>query len=296
MLLDAGVSDCAARVVPGLLVCLVLCGERTTSSAAEGVIGVRTLSTTHFTIRSRSTATELQHLGERCESLRAELRTKWFEPEEIDHPWTPRCELVIHADVRSYLREVPGGERTVGSSWIQTVRGRVVTRRIDVRGDRDWFDGAMPHELTHVLLADRFVDAPMPRWAEEGLALLADPQPKQVLHDLNCRSAVAAHRQFRLVELFAAAEYPPAAQQLTFYGQSAALVRYLTVRGRPTDFIGFVERARVEGYDAALRRTYGIDGVAALEAAWLHSVQNGDPGDRENFNPSDGLFIRPISR
>src|SRR5262245_30745251 len=153
----AGICDRRAGLVAGVLVCLVLLGERSGLSAAETDLGLRTYSTANFVIRAQGCATDLESLGRRCEALRSDLRAKWFGGEIRDEGGSPRCELVVHDRLASYLREVPGGERTVGSSWIETERGCVVTRRIDVRGDRDdWFDGAMPHELIHVLTADRF--------------------------------------------------------------------------------------------------------------------------------------------
>lgn len=265
-------------------------------SAAETSVGHRSQTTKHFLIRSHGTAAEVQRLGERCEKLLAELNAKWFDEAASAEGWTPRCELIVHGNIASYLREVPGGERTVGSSWIETQQGRVVARRIDVRGDQiDWFEGAMPHELMHVLLADRFVERPMPRWAEEGLALLADTRHKQELHDLDFRRAAAAQKHFRLVELLTAAEYPASARRPTFYGQSASLVRYLASRGRPAAFVTFIERAGSEGYDAALRATYDIHGTAALEAEWLRSVRNDELATRRRQGESSKGDLRPTT-
>lgn len=188
--------------------------------------------------------------------------------------WSPRCLVVVHGDALSYLRAVPGGERTVASAWVETEAGRVVTRQIDVRGDRaDWLDGALAHELVHVLAADRFVNAPMPRWADEGLALLADPHRKQTLHDADFRRASASRRQFRLAELLALEDYPSPERMTTFYGQSASVVRFLAARGEPQEFVDFVEHALEHGYDAALRNIYDLDGVAELEIEWTKSLR-----------------------
>lgn len=273
-----GIHNYVFKTIVVPLTGISLCSGCAALSAAEPISGRGSMHTTaHFVIRSHGGAPELHRLGNRCEALLSDLKSKWFEQEATEAEWTPRCELFVHADIASYLRNVPGGARTIGSSWVETEKGRVVTRRIDIRGDRtNWFDEAMPHELMHMLLADRFIDEPMPRWAEEGAALLADPQNKQQLHDLDLRRATEVRRQFRLVELFAAIEYPEPARQPIFYGQSASVVRYLTTRRRPADFILFVERAGKEGYDAALRTTYGINGVSALESNWLRSIRNAE--------------------
>lgn len=256
--------------IAGIATCLAAVG-----AADAGTREFRqSLTTEHFIIQAAATPEALADLGRRCEALRTELRAKWFDDGAADVAWTPRCTLVVHATERSYHGDVPGGEQTLGSSWIEFEGGRVVTRQIDVRGDRaDWFEEAMAHELTHVLLADRFIDAPMPRWAEEGLALLADTRAKQAGHEADFRRAWQSRRHYRVVELVSLEEYPSDRQITTFYGQSASLVRYLTARGRPSQFVDFIQRATTDGYDAALRAVYDIDGLAALEKAWLNSLR-----------------------
>jgi hypothetical protein len=259
-----------------MLVCgTVVAGGASTSQAGARIAPRRTTSD-HFIVQAAGNDVELQRWAERCETLLAELRAKWFGNGSDELNWTPKCVLVIHDDLASYSREVPGGERTVGSSWIEVERGVVVTRRIDVRGDRDdWFDGAMAHELIHVLLADRFIGG-LPRWAEEGLAVLADPLEKQVQHDIDFRRAYAGRGQFRIGELVGLADYPSAQRVTTFYGQSASLVRFLTARGEPAQFVSFIEQSQQHGYDAALRSVYGISNLAELESDWLRAVRGGD--------------------
>jgi hypothetical protein len=258
-------------------------------------------TTEHFIIRARGATGDLQKWGERCEELRNELGAKWFgkartvkdaacvteessgkdqgreagDKEVADAPWSPRCLIVVHDNLASYLHAVPGGQQTVASAWVETEAGQVVTRQIDVRGDRaDWLEGALAHEMVHVLAADRFIAVPMPRWAEEGMALLADPARKQQLHDVDFRRASASRRHFRLGELLAMYDYPTPERMQAFYGQSASIVRYLAKRGEPTQFVDFVEQALEHGYDSALQTVYGLQDVAELEAEWYRSLRS----------------------
>ena len=53
---------------------------------------------------------------------------------------------------------------------------------------------ALPHELTHLILADRFSPRQVPRWSDEGMAVLADPAEKQRLHLRDLRQALADAR------------------------------------------------------------------------------------------------------
>lgn len=258
-----------------VLISLVACGVAPAWGAARA--SYRTATTEHFVVQSTQDAAALDELGARCEALLTELRTKWFGDAADDRGpvWNPKCLIVVHDTLASYLREVPGGERTVGSSWIETSQGAIVTRRIDVRGDKpNWFEGALPHELIHVLLADRFGNTPPGRWAEEGWAILADPTEKQFRHDADLRRAVARGEHFRLAEMLTLREYPGAQRITAFYGQSASLVRFLAERRTPADFAAFLKGAASQGYDAALREHYAIEGVADLERRWLADLES----------------------
>jgi hypothetical protein len=47
----------------------------------------------------------------------------------------------------------------------------------------------LPHEITHVVLADRFNTKPMPRWADEGMAVLTEPVEKKQAHPTLIRNS-----------------------------------------------------------------------------------------------------------
>ena len=56
----------------------------------------------------------------------------------------------------------------------------------------------VPHETTHLVLGDLFADAPLPRWADEGMAVLAEPPARL---DRFTRTLHSNRRQGRLVPL-----------------------------------------------------------------------------------------------
>ena len=77
-----------------------------------------------------------------------------------------------------------------------------------------------------------------------------------------------------LFELLTLEQFNSANQMPAFYGQSASLVRFLIKFRTPADFSAFLKHAASYGYDAALRSTYGINGIADLERRWLNSVHS----------------------
>ena len=75
-------------------------------------------------------------------------------------------------------------------------QGRTVLRRIDVRADAsDWSNAALPHELTHVVLGERFGGHALPRWADEGIAMLSESREKHRERVANLRGESRLARQ-----------------------------------------------------------------------------------------------------
>lgn len=229
----------------------------------------------NFRFCCRGSATASPQTVLEAEALKARLAAKWLGDAVLDSAaWTPKCDVILHTTLTSYLRAVPGGEQTAGSSLIQPDRGKIVTRRIDVRADKPgWFSAALAHELTHVILADVFPGGRVPHWADEGMAVLADPVAKQQAHLDDLRYAQSTRSTLRVVELLSLNGYPQPHQQAAFYGQSASIVRFLLDRDSPAQFVKFVKFAENQGYEAALREHYRINGIDDLERRWAAYAQ-----------------------
>src|SRR5664279_1917675 len=170
--------------------------------------------------------------GAALEKARAELQEAWL-PNVAAKAWKPKCQIVLHGSSAAYLQAVGrGAASTTGSALVDFDKDRIATRKIDIRGDRaDWFDAALTHELTHVVLADRFIAVAIPHWADEGMAILADTPAKRDRHAVDLHAAVGAGAHFPLAEMLTLGGYPQAQRMGAFYGQSASLVSYLTTIG-----------------------------------------------------------------
>lgn len=205
--------------------------------------------------------------------LRHALCAKWRGADATEE-WNPKCQIVIYSRKQSYVAAVGrGGERTVGSSLVRVEKGRVASRRIDLLGGQtEFLTAALPHELTHVILQERFMNTKLPRWADEGMAILADPKAKQGRHYKDLQDAIAGRSTFNVASLLAMDEYPRSDHFGAFYGQSASLAEFLVNRKSPATFIEFIEQAGSFGYDKALQQCYGISGLADLDRQWRQHV------------------------
>jgi hypothetical protein len=144
----------------------------------------------------------------------------------------------------------------------------VLTRRIDLLTDNQKDLPALPHELAHIVLAVRFRGQQPPRWLDEGIATMADSAEKKMLHLRDCQHALRTGTALRMIDVLRLEQFSSAQQVPAFYGQSLSLVHFLSGQDEPGRVVDFAEAAITQGYDRALKRFYGIDGVVSLEQQW----------------------------
>jgi hypothetical protein len=244
------------------------CTGPTLLRAATGISTRSRVETANFRVVSLGPQIVRPERVEECEKVRAKLFRRWLGDETIAD-WSPKCEIVLHATDASYFRAVgEGGRSTVASSLVERKRNAIDKRRIDIRvKNPDWPTTCLAHELTHVVLADLFANQTLPRWLDEGIAILADPPAKQRLHRQDFKHAIAQGAEFRLLELITLTNYPSAHRWGAFYGQSASLVQYLIDHSGERRFIEFVRVALDRGCESGLQQTYRC-GIPELERRW----------------------------
>jgi hypothetical protein len=223
----------------------------------------------NFRIYSYGTCPISPRTVQACEDTRAELVARWLR--QPLRAWSPRCDLVIHPDDTSYRRAVGAdGEQTFASSFNEKEGGRVLSRRIDVRGTvSDWLTSVLPHEMTHVLVADCFSCNEPPAWLDESFALLADPASLQQLHLQEFTDQCNRDGVIPLAKLFQAAPTAASERRGMFYGQCLSLAQFLVQLQGTQAFWRFGELAATHGVDSALRAVYQLDGVSDLQTRWL---------------------------
>jgi hypothetical protein len=110
-----------------------------------------------------------------AEQARGSAFTKWSGG--AGPSWKPVCEVFIHPTGDDYSKATKQAATAPGHSTIKCAQGKVVARRMDLRADEpNLLGGTLPHEVTHVVLGDLFADINLPRWADEGMAVLSEPR------------------------------------------------------------------------------------------------------------------------
>ncbi|MBA4187252.1 MAG: hypothetical protein C0467_04455 [Planctomycetaceae bacterium] len=229
------------------------------------------VETASFIVRHTGNRELAVSLAEAAESQRKVIFERWSGPPAAG--WSPKCEIVIHATVESYTKVT---NRPAGCTGIANVRlnnGRATERRVDLRADdAAMVANALPRELTHVVLADLFPDRPPPKWASEGMAILAG-SPEEVSRYLRTLPRCARDGDwFGLAQLMEMKDFP--AEKITgFYCQSVSLTDHLIrAAGNERNFTIFLRDSQRYGTAQALKRQYGLDGPPALETAWKRAA------------------------
>lgn len=225
----------------------------------------------HFRIFHKQDAEFAERVAQIAEATRANMFRKWFDVE--GEAWTPICEMILHPNVGSYTHMTPAPSNSPGHSRIESdASGRVLNRWVHLRLDiTNMAETVLPHETTHVVLAGMFDNFPVPRWADEGIAVLAEPSDKVDQHRQNLVKAYKESQQFGLKELMELKDYPQPRRISAFYAQSVVLVDYLTAKRGGKAFTDFMRDGLRQGYDAALQKHYGMT-FPQLEQAWQRDV------------------------
>jgi hypothetical protein len=236
--------------------------------------GWQVAETANFRIFHKQDAAFAEKVAAVAERTRLEMARKWFGSE--GPAWQPRCELIVYPSRDEYRHMTAAPFDSPGHAHINSDPGdasRVIARWMHMRLDAaGMLEAVLPHETTHVVLAGRFGPFPVPRWADEGIAVLTEPEAKVQQHRQNLVRCQQDGVFFGLKELMTMEKYPTEPMRVTaFYAQSVALVELLTRQRGPTVFTSFVRDGLREGYEAALQRHYGMT-FAQLQQAWNQHV------------------------
>lgn len=226
-------------------------------------------------------------------------------PDDVVVEWISRRAEWIYADLsrahglavvaplpsRCHLRIEPQGDRAWGHCVVSYAGGRLADASIEIHGPTDTLPATLAHELVHLFLAHLF-GRHLPLWANEGLAVLAEPESgrrnwRRLACDLRFRE-----RLWPLHTLLRRQKSPAAERERdACYAQAASLVECLVARegggppARRTLLAFLAEGATRDWYDYTneLRRHYDLIDERDLERAW-HAFLD-DPLTRQDARP-----------
>jgi hypothetical protein len=239
----------------------------------ESASGWYVADSTNYRLWHQGTRAQAEEILRAAEAARTRVYQRWFG----DPPaaWQPRCELNLYPSRESYQAATGLPDRVPAYAHTQHEGERVLARQIDLRGDwPELLTAVLPHEITHLILSDQFGSRPLPCWANEGIAVLSEPQENIARH----LRALPRYRDQGLLcglgSLMEQTDYPDRRVLGAFYAQSVSLVQFFVHEKGPQTLIAFLHDARRQGFARALRRHYQMD-FADLEQRWQQYALSG---------------------
>ncbi len=207
-------------------------------------------------------------VSEAAELARDALTRKWAGSPP-PRAWSPKCELYLYPTAAIFAQVTRQPIDSPGFSTMESNGVAVTGRRIKLRADApSLVDAVVPHEVTHVLLADLFPARQIPRWADEGISVLSEPSAEQEKRMTDLDAPLSGGRIFS-VESLMVNDYPEGKYWPLYYAQSVSLTRFLVDQGKPGQFIDFLQGSQRNGVEPELKRVYGFENYADLQARWL---------------------------
>ncbi len=229
-----------------------------------------------------------------AEACRAEQLGRWAGVGS-PAPWAPRCDIYLYPNAVIFNQMTGQPADSPGFSTMGLNAGRVVARRVNLRADHpNLLSAVLPHEVTHVVLADLFPDLQIPRWADEGIAVLSEPESEQSLRAADLAKPLESGELFTLGELMRM-DYPDGKFWSLYYAQSVSLTRFLVAQGTPSQFLEFVRGSQHNGIEPELKRLYGIESLDQLQERWLAAVRSG-PTAVALAGPAPGAPATTVAR
>jgi hypothetical protein len=195
-----------------------------------------------------------------AEQTRSAVSQKWLG-QPVD--WSQPCQIYIHPTADSYHRQSGMPATAPGHSDYdadKTDASIIHVRRVFVRADHPhMLTAILPHEVTHVVLNGQFGRKLLPRWADEGMAVLSEPYARIGMHLEPLPKSYQDGKALSLAEILSIENYPPDRSKMAnFYGQSVCLVEYLCSLRDARSFVAFMREANQIGEAAAIQKHYGL--------------------------------------
>lgn len=216
-----------------------------------------TFRTPNFVVQA-PTPEIAQRVGQLAEHYRREKALEWLGYELP--PWN------VPVPIRVVV--LPGSPG--GATSYQPIDGQIFDMHMTVQGPLERiYQSVLPHEITHTVLVSHF-RCPLPRWADEGAAVLSEDEPEKRRHDQLVRQSLAQGRAFRLRVLFHLRDYPSNGMDImTLYAQGYSVVRFLVETGGRATFLAFLTEGMRRGWDSAVQKVYQCRNIEELEERWL---------------------------
>src|SRR5437868_10217828 len=222
-----------------------------------GLLGA-TYPTENFVVHAPTQEIATQ-VGRAAEHFRRQLAIEWLGYELPQ--WAAPCPIRVKvgqlgAGGQTTFSFFPNGKGSAEvCNWDMKIQGSL--ERI--------LDSVLPHEVSHTIFACHF-RRPLPRWADEGAATLAEHESEKRRQVLTLKQVIDTRRRIPLASLLNIKDYPRDMQDvMTLYAEGYSLAELLVQEGGRTRYLKFLADAHQQGWEHAVQTHYGYRSVESLE-------------------------------
>ena len=205
-----------------------------------------------------------------CEETCQSLRTRWIA--DCGPAWSCKCDVYLYPNARSFERGARAPAEMWGLTDLEIGEGKVWLRRLHMRTDDEAkLKAVMMHEMTHVVLAEHFCHKPIPRWADEGIAVYSEPRERQQKTLTRLKDDAERKRLMPLKQIAGLKDSPQNERESElYYGQSGAVIEYLVTHHKLTEkeVLAFVELCGEQGWEKAIKKTLPETTATKFESDW----------------------------
>ncbi|MBP9854352.1 MAG: hypothetical protein KBD53_05755 [Candidatus Omnitrophica bacterium] len=191
--------------------------------------------------------------------------------------WEDRVNIVLYPDQVTYIKEtgLPSWSRGGATTYHRQLRTRAIVSFIQ---ENAFLDNVLPHEISHLILADFLGGANIPNWFNEGVAQLQE-SGKQQEADMFMRKAVRKGTFIPFQQLISSDSVimQDARYATFFYAQSVSMVYFLIQEYGSQEFGELCRQLRDgNSFETSLLKVYTtlISSIGDFEQKWLYSMGN----------------------
>jgi hypothetical protein len=238
--------------------------------------GWKALESNRFRIHYSGSREAVVPLVAFCEETCETLRNRWIADRR--ETWSCKCDVFLYPTPRHFER----GARVPAEMWgvadLEIGHGKVWKRRLHLRSDDPTkLTPVLTHEMTHVILAEHFCRKPIPRWADEGIAVYSEPPKRQQRMLSFLKDEASQKRLLPLKQVTTMRDGPQNERESElFYGQSGAVIEYLVTHHKLTEtqVLTFVGLCGDIGWEKAIAKTLPNVTAARFESDWRAWLTN----------------------
>ncbi|QDT57330.1 hypothetical protein Pan44_53980 [Caulifigura coniformis] len=230
-----------------------------------------------------------------CEETCESLRSRWIDDRR--ETWSCKCDIYLYPTARTFERGARAPAEMWGVADLEIGEGRVWKRRLHLRADNeDKLKPVLTHEMTHVVLAEHFCRKPIPRWADEGIAVFSEPPERQQRMLGFLKDEAAQKRLLPLKQVTSMRDGPQNERESElFYGQSGAVIEYLVSHHKLSekDVLAFVGLCGEQGWERAITKTLPGMTASQFESRWKEWLTTREEALVTSVSPREQVTLLP---